>query len=85
MEMKKNNFQKGEIVIYKTPKNEVEVRFEKETVWLRQDEIARLYGKERSVITKHINNIFRDKEVDKKAMCKNCTLLVLINRLLFTV
>jgi len=50
-----NNFQKGEIVIYKTPKNEVEVRFEKETVWLRQDEIARLYGKERSVITKHIN------------------------------
>ncbi len=67
--MKKNNFQKGEIVIYKTPKNEVEVevRFEKETVWLRQDEIARLYGKERSVITKHINNIFRDKEVDKKS------------------
>jgi len=67
--MKKNNFQKSEIVIYKTPKNEVEVevRFEKETVWLRQDEIARLYGKERSVITKHINNIFRDKEVDKKS------------------
>ncbi|CAD7779408.1 Virulence protein RhuM family protein [Candidatus Methanoperedenaceae archaeon GB37] len=67
--MAKNNFQKGEIVIYKTPKNEVEVevRFEKETVWLRQDEIARLYGKERSVITKHINNIFRDKEVDKKS------------------
>jgi len=63
--MAKNNFQKGEIVIYKTPKNEVEVevRFEKETVWLRQDEIARLYGKERSVITKHINNIFRDKDV----------------------
>ena len=67
--MKKNNFQKSEIVIYKTPKNEVEVevRFEKETVWLRQDEIARLYGKERSVITKHINNIFRDKEVDKRS------------------
>jgi len=67
--MAKNNFQKGEIVIYKTPKNEVEVevRFEKDTVWLRQDEIARLYGKERSVITKHINNIFRDKEVDKKS------------------
>ena len=30
-------------------------------------QIARLYGKERSVITKHINNIFRDKEVDKKS------------------
>jgi len=67
--MTKNKTRKGEIVIYKTPKNkvEVEVRFEKESVWLRQDEIARLYGKERSVITKHINNIFRDKEVDKKS------------------
>jgi len=69
MEMKKNDFQKGEIVIYKSPKSgiEVEVRFERENVWLRQDEIARLYNKERSVITKHINNIFKDKEVDKKS------------------
>jgi len=67
--MKKNNLQKGEIIIYKSRKDkiEVEVRFEKETVWLRQDEIARLFGKERSVITKHINNIFKDKEVDKKS------------------
>ena len=83
--MAKNNFQKGEIVIYKTPKNEVEVevRFEKETVWLRQDEIARLYGKERSVITKQI--FLEIKKWIKKAMCKNCTLLVLINRLLFIV
>jgi len=69
MEKKENNFQKGEIVIYKSPKSgiEVEVRFERENVWLRQDEIARLYNKERSVITKHINNIFKDKEVDKKS------------------
>jgi len=69
MEKKKNDFQKGEIVIYKSAKSgvEVEVRFEKENVWLRQDEIARLYNKERSVITKHINNIFKDKEVDKKS------------------
>lgn len=67
--MVKNNFSKGEIVIYKTSKNEVElqVHFEGETVWLRQDEIAKLFGKERSVITKHINKIFADKEVDKKS------------------
>lgn len=62
-------FNKGEIVIYKTSKNNVElqVRFAEETVWLRQDEIAKLYGKERSVITKHINQIFSDKEVEKKS------------------
>jgi death-on-curing family protein len=67
--MSNNNFQKGEIAIYKSSKNEieVEVRFEKETVWLRQSEIANLYGKERSVVTKHINNIFKDKEVDEKS------------------
>lgn len=67
--MKNQETKKGEIVIYKTSKNEVElrVRFEGGTVWLRQDEIAKLYNKERSVITKHINKIFADKEVDKKS------------------
>ena len=67
--MKDKEFKKGEVVIYKTSKNEVElqVRFEGEAVWLRQDEIAKLYGKERSVITKHINKIFADKEVDNKS------------------
>ena len=34
---------------------------------MRQDEIARLFGRERSVITKHINNIFKDREVSKKS------------------
>ncbi|MBI5740104.1 MAG: virulence protein RhuM/Fic/DOC family protein [Nitrospirae bacterium] len=67
--MRKDNLQKGEIVIYKTSKNEVElkVHFEKESVWLSQSEIAMLFGKERSVITKHINKIFTDKEVDRKS------------------
>jgi prophage maintenance system killer protein len=67
--LKKNNFQKSEIIIYKTSQNEVDlkVRFEKESVWLRQDQIALLFGKERSVITKHIKKIFEDKEVDKKS------------------
>jgi len=67
--MKQDKFKKDKIVIYKSPKNEIEVeaRFEGETIWLRQDEIARLYGKERTVITKHINKIFADKEVDRKS------------------
>lgn len=66
--MKQNEFKKGEIIIYKSKEGpQLEVRFAGETVWLRQEEIAKLYGKERSVITKHINNIFKDKEVDKKS------------------
>lgn len=67
--MKKQDIQKGEIIIYKTSKNEVElkVRFKEESVWLRQDEIAKLFGKDRTVITRHINKIFQDKEIDKKS------------------
>ena len=67
--MEKDSFQKGEIIIYKTSKNEVElkVQFENETVWLAQTGIAELFGKERSVITKHIKNIFTDKEVSNKS------------------
>ncbi|MBI4973530.1 virulence RhuM family protein [Candidatus Roizmanbacteria bacterium] len=60
---------KEKIVIYKTNHNDIElkVQFEEETVWLRQDQIAKLFGKERSVITRHISGIFKDKEVDKRS------------------
>jgi len=69
MSKKDKTVDRGEIIIYQTSKKEVElkVRFEGETVWLRQDEIAKLYGKERSVVTRHINKIIADKEVDKKS------------------
>ena len=67
--MQKNKLNKGEIIIYQTSKKEIElkVRFENESVWLRQNQIAELFGKERTVITKHINKIFIDGEVDKKS------------------
>lgn len=58
---KKNNKQ---IVIYKGkggPK--LEVSFKDDTVWLTQKQIAELFNIERSVITKHIGNIFRTKEL----------------------
>lgn len=69
MSKNKGKINKGEIKIFKTAQNEVElkVRFENESVWLRQSEIAKLFGRDRSVITRHINNIFKDKEVDKKS------------------
>jgi len=67
--MKQQKTRKNEIIIYKTSKDDVrlEVRFEGETLWLRQNEIARLFEKDRFVITRHINKIFSDKEVDKKS------------------
>ena len=59
----------SEIVIYEDPngKTGVEVRFEGDTLWLSQDQMSRIFERDRSVITKHINNIFRDAELDEKS------------------
>ncbi|MFA5843151.1 MAG: virulence protein RhuM/Fic/DOC family protein [Candidatus Gracilibacteria bacterium] len=68
--MKKNNLQKGDIFIYKTSKNEVElnVRIEKENIWLTQNQIALLFGTQRPAITKHLNNIFKSVELKEKSV-----------------
>jgi len=63
-----DKIKKGQIIIYKAKDGpHLDVRLERDTVWLRHEEIAKLYGKERSVVTKHINKIFTDKEVDRES------------------
>lgn len=62
----KNNISKGEVVLYK---NRVEVRLDRETVWLDAHQMAKLFGRDRSVILKHIRNIYRTKELDKQSTC----------------
>ncbi|MBL4583152.1 MAG: hypothetical protein JKX83_00915 [Pseudomonadales bacterium] len=42
---------------------QLEVTLEQETVWLSQAQMCELFGRERSVITKHINNIFKEGEL----------------------
>ena len=60
--------QKGEVILYHPSETiKLEVRLENETVWLTQQQIADLFGKERSGITKHINNIFAEKELEEKS------------------
>jgi hypothetical protein len=62
--------QQGEIVIYKDTQNtdfQIEVRVEDETVWLTQAQMVDLFGRDRSVITKHINNIFKENELIEKS------------------
>ncbi|MFH0762790.1 MAG: RhuM family protein [Candidatus Omnitrophota bacterium] len=60
---------KGKIAIYRTKDNKIrlEVKLEQETVWLSQEQIAKLFKTERSVITKHLGNIFRSNELDEKS------------------
>jgi hypothetical protein len=59
----------SEIIIYEDPKGitGVEVRFEGDTLWLSQDQMTMIFERDRSVITRHINNIFRDAELDEKS------------------
>lgn len=62
---------RGEIMVFETADGEarVDVRLERESVWLTQGQMADLFGRERSVITKHIRNVFQEGELDDKAVC----------------
>ena len=59
----------SELLLFTTEEGEIkiETRFQDETVWLRQDQMAELFAKDRSVITKHIGNIFKEGELDQKS------------------
>ena len=60
---------KGELLIYQTEngKTKIEVHMVNETVWLTQAQITELFQRERSVITKHIKNVFEESELDEKS------------------
>lgn len=65
--MKSNN----EIVIYQTDElTRVEVQIDNDTVWLSQEQMASLFGRNRVAITQHIGNIFKEGELVKDVVCK---------------
>lgn len=68
--MKKN---KSDFILFKTEdeKISVDVRFEDETVWLSQEQMAQLFGKARTTITEHIINIFKEGELHEELVCRN--------------
>ena len=60
--------EQGEIILYQPDETvKLEVRMENETVWLTQTQIAELFERDRTVITKHINNVFKEKELEEKS------------------
>lgn len=63
---------KSEIVIYQADElTKVEVQIENETVWLSQEHMATLFGRNRVAITQHIGNIFKEGELNKEVVCKD--------------
>lgn len=65
-----------EIVVYKTPDGttSLDVRFENDSVWLTQDQLVTLFQRDKSVISRHIRDIFKEGELDPKVVvAKNAT------------
>ncbi|KKT01515.1 MAG: death-on-curing family protein [Candidatus Peregrinibacteria bacterium GW2011_GWF2_43_17] len=60
-----------QVVIYQSKSGAIELRgdFEKDTLWATQAQVAVIFDLDRSVVTKHIRNILRDKELDEYSVC----------------
>ncbi len=64
MEEKKN-----EIILFENQGVKLEVNLKDETVWLTQKQMAELFDKDRRTITRHIQNIYKDEELEENAVC----------------
>ena len=60
---------KGQIILYQTPDGEskIEVRLENDNVWLSADQMAELFQRNKSTISRHIKNVLEDGELEEAA------------------
>lgn len=66
----------GEVVLYEAPDGGVhlDVRLERDTVWLSLDQMANLFRRDKSVISRHLRNVFNTGELEREAVvAKNAT------------
>ena len=74
--VRKTTKKKNEIVIYQAKTGAIELRgdFSKETIWATLYQIADVFGRDKSVISRHLQNIYKENELDEKAtVAKNAT------------
>lgn len=60
---------KNEIILFENQEVKLEVNIKEETVWLSLEQIAMLFNRDRTVINRHINNIFKENELNKNEVC----------------
>ena len=62
---------KGEIIIYQTAdgRTSIDVKLENETVWLSSEQMALLFERDRTVIQRHIRNIYNESELRRDTTC----------------
>ncbi|MBR6464349.1 MAG: virulence RhuM family protein, partial [Verrucomicrobia bacterium] len=63
----------GEILIYRTEdgQTKLDVKLENETIWLSLDQMAELFQRDKSTVSRHIKNVFQEGELDPKATVAN--------------
>ena len=63
--------EKGEIILYQSQDGatNLDVIIVNETVWLTQTQMSKLFGRDRSVINRHIRNIFAENELEENVVC----------------
>ncbi len=67
---------KSELVLYKSKDGsvQIDVQLEQETLWLSLDQLAQLFGRDKSVVSRHLRNIFMEKELNRMSVvAKNAT------------
>ena len=64
---------RGEVIIYKAKDGKVslDVKLKKETIWLTLNQMAILFGRDKSVISRHLRNIFNSKELSMDSVVAN--------------
>lgn len=71
MSKESKKIEAGKVVLYK---NRLEVQLKKETVWLSLNQMAELFDRDKSVVSRHLRNIFKEKELSKNSVvAKNAT------------
>jgi prophage maintenance system killer protein len=63
----------ADIVLYRSEDGvvKIDVQLEEDTVWLNREQLSVLFGRDRTVVSRHINNIFKEGELQKKLVCAN--------------
>ena len=65
-----DNNSKAEIILYQPDNSlKLDVRLENETVWLSQTQMSELFGRDRTVINRHIRNVFAEGELQENEVC----------------
>ena len=63
----------GEIIIYQTEDGltKIETKFEQDTVWLSLDQMAELFQRDKSTVSRHIKNVFDEGELERNSTVAN--------------